>query len=77
MTKQDRQDFEDKGFSPVWECDECRIEIGAATWAKAHVVMADQDQIIFRDAEGRKWHSNERYTLVVTKEINDDDEDDK
>ena len=73
MTKSDRKDLEGKLLG-VFECDECRIEIGAATWARAHVIMADQDQIHFRDAEGRYWQSNEKYTLVVTREINEDDE---
>ena len=76
MTRQERKELRDKHFWQVLECDECRIEIGTATWYKAHVIMSDHDMIAFTDDKGRQWQSNERYTLVVTKEINEDDEQD-
>jgi len=74
MTKAERKKDIEEGWLGWYECDECRIEIGNAVWRNAHVIAADYHVITFRDKDGYLWKSNERYTLVVSREINEDDE---
>ena len=70
---QRKKDIED-GAIMSYEDDEVRIQIAEAIFPKSHLLLSSSSQITFRDAEGRLWVSTEPYTLVVTKEVNSDDE---
>ena len=77
ITKAERQAKIEEGYDWIYEQDECRIQIAEAMFQKCHIVSATDGSISFRDGEGRYWQSTEPYTIVVTKEINADDEGDE
>jgi hypothetical protein len=77
MTKAERKKCKDDCRFYIEFEDECRFQIAEAKWDKAYVVYSAADMIEFIDPQGRLWRSTEPYTIVVTKEINSDDEEDK
>ena len=74
VTKKERKKDIEEGNHIIYLEDEARVQIAEAMLHKTHIVGLSEGLIAFRDAEGRLWQSSEPYTLVVTKEVNSDDE---
>ena len=77
MTKAEREKDWDEGLILLLSEDECRVQIAKTQFHKAHIFLASPTEIVFKDNEGRLWKSTEPYTIVVTKEVNSDDEEDE
>jgi len=81
MTKEERdiiykKEQEGGSIRGIFDFDLYRVEIGAATFVNVHVEIAGERMIQFIDRQNRLWRSTAPYTMVVSKEINEDDEED-
>ena len=76
MTKQERADAENNYGIYVQEGDIITVQIGDARFPKSEFLRIFKNGIIFRDNAGIIIQSSEPYTLAVTKQVNEDDEED-
>lgn len=76
MTKKEREKQEEWGIY-VQIDDIVTVQIGEARFPKSIFLGVSQDGIItFRDNAGIIIQSNEPYTLAVTEQVNEDDDED-
>ena len=75
-SKKDREEiYREKYDIHILHGDIVRIQIGTALYPNSEYIGTLYSRgIMFYDSEGRFWSSTERYTLVLTKERNSDDE---